>query len=265
MILQESILPFYFGYPEKQLFGCYHRPRLAKKRVIVICQPMGHEYINSHRALRRLAARLCGAGFATLRFDYYGCGDSSGDANEGSIPEWLNNISTAIAEAKRRSGRNEVVVVGLRLGATLSMMASEHREDIAGLVLWDPVVNGRSYLEELFALQKQTLRFRAAQSRWAQADGEILGFPLASALYSDLEDIDLTTTPLGPVQKLLLLGTGPANSAARLQDRLGDTKKPSEYQGLDAPKSWLPSEDGSLLVPIQMLDAIVAWVSREQG
>jgi len=263
MILHESVLPFYFGYPGKQLFGCYHRPRSAKKPVVVICQPIGHEYINSHRALRRLAARLCGAGFATLRFDYYGCGDSGGDAEEGRIPEWLDNISTAIAEAKGRSGADQVCVVGLRLGAALSLMASAKREDIASMVLWDPVVVGRNYLKELIALRKQTLRFRPIRNSQAfEADPDLLGFSLSSFLFSELENLDLIKIPLGPAKNIFLLQTGQAEGESRLQDHLAKTERSFEYRCLDAPKSWLPSEDGSLLVPVQMLNAIVSWISR---
>src|SRR5437773_7734152 len=79
MRLAEKVVPFYFGSPDKLLFGCYHEPSLERRRkcAVVVCQPVGHEYINSHRALRQLAARLCDAGFPVLRFDYYGCGDSS--------------------------------------------------------------------------------------------------------------------------------------------------------------------------------------------
>jgi len=83
----EKVAPFYFGSPDKLLFGCYHEPTLGRRRkcAVVVCQPVGHEYINSHRALRQLAARLCDAGFPVLRFDYYGCGDSSGSREEGTI------------------------------------------------------------------------------------------------------------------------------------------------------------------------------------
>ena len=54
---------------------------------MVLCYPGGQEYIRSRRAFRQLAIRLSSAGFPVLRFDYHGCGDSSGDDDEGKISQ----------------------------------------------------------------------------------------------------------------------------------------------------------------------------------
>src|SRR2546427_3002506 len=141
----EKVAPFYFGSPDKLLFGCYHEPTLGRRRkcAVVVCQPVGHEYINSHRALRQLAARLCDAGFPVLRFDYYGCGDSSGSREEGTILQWLEDVSTAISEVRRRTAVVQVCLIGLRLGGTLAMIAAAQRADPESMVLWDPVVRDR--------------------------------------------------------------------------------------------------------------------------
>src|SRR5215469_8125443 len=98
MNISAEIAPFYFGVPEKELFGCLHMPEADSSLNcgVVVCQPFGHEYVNSHRALRQLAVRLAGAGFPVLRFDYHGCGDSRGETTESSISEWISNISQAI-------------------------------------------------------------------------------------------------------------------------------------------------------------------------
>ena len=133
----EKVVPFYFGRPDKLLFACYHEPPLERRRqcAVVVCQPVGHEYINSHRALRQLASRLCDAGFPVLRFDYYGCGDSSRNAEEGRIPQWLEDISTAISEVRRRAGAVQNCLIGLRVGGALAMIAVAERADLENLVL----------------------------------------------------------------------------------------------------------------------------------
>src|SRR5260370_14942555 len=130
-----------------------------------ICQPSGHEYINSHRALRELAARLAEAGFPVLRFDYYGCGDSSGHSEEGSISLWMEDISTALAELRTRAGLSKVYIVGLRLGGSLAAIAGTQSNDVEGLVLWDPVVNGKNHFQEMLSLQKEMLCFRPKPRR----------------------------------------------------------------------------------------------------
>src|SRR2546427_936966 len=173
-------LPFYFGPSDKPLFGCYHKARTedSRKCAVVICQPVGHEYINCHRALRQLSARLAEAGFPVLRFDYYGCGDSAGISEEGRVSRWLEDISTAIFDLRQRTGLAQTCIVGLRLGGALSTMIGSQRDDVESLVLWSPVVNGKSYLENLFSLQKEMLRFRPKPKRkHAQDHIDVLGFP----------------------------------------------------------------------------------------
>ena len=46
------------------------------KSGIVICGPLGHEALWLHQTMRSLADRLADQGFAVLRFDYAGTGDS---------------------------------------------------------------------------------------------------------------------------------------------------------------------------------------------
>jgi len=261
-----SILPLYFGPPDKPLFGCYHEPPSGRSRkcAVLISQPVGHEYINSHRALRQLAARLSDAGFPVLRFDYYGCGDSSGSSEAGRISQWLENISMAISEVRYRAGLTQVCVVGLRLGGALSAIAGAQRGDIESLVLWDPVVNGKSYLEKLIFLQKEMLRFRPKPKRDQEPQGhtDILGFPLSNFLRSELEKIDLLTLADKPAKNVLVIQSDQTTGEDSLNDHLSRTGATLEHQRLEAPQIWLPTTDGSLLVPSQVLQSVVSWTSQ---
>src|SRR5207245_10744638 len=150
-MLPGSITPFYFGRPDKALLGCFHEPRSGARRFcgVVVSPPVGHEYVNSHRALRQLAALLANAGFPVLRFDYYGCGDSSGEEDEASLSQWVEDTSMAVSEVRRRGNLGPVCLIGLRLGGTIAMMVARAQNDVAGLVLWDTVTNGREVIERL--------------------------------------------------------------------------------------------------------------------
>ena len=52
--------PFFFGESERALFGLYHPPKSATVRElgVVLCYPMGQEYMRAHRAFRQLALIL---------------------------------------------------------------------------------------------------------------------------------------------------------------------------------------------------------------
>src|SRR3954451_13983708 len=73
--------PLFFGSRARRLFGIYEPGRSGSRvpRAAVLCHPWGQEYIRAHRSMRRLANMLSATGRDTLRFDYFGTGDSAGD------------------------------------------------------------------------------------------------------------------------------------------------------------------------------------------
>ena len=189
------MLPLYFGSSSARLFGVYHPAGSARPRQsgVVLCPPAGHEYIRAHRSLRQLAVRLSGAGFHVMRFDYFGCGDSAGEAEDASLTTWIGDIGAAVEELQDTAGVRRVCLVGLRLGATLAAHAAEDRSDVDAVVLWDPVVSGREYLDGLRRLQQQWLHDRPGSRRFAFSRHvpEVIGFPLTERMRHGLDAMDL--------------------------------------------------------------------------
>lgn len=264
----EAREPFYFGTPEKPLFGCYHPPQAGPVRDcgIILCYPMGQEYMRSHRSYLQLAVRLTRVGFPVLRFDFYGCGDSGGDSEEWNIRQWLNDISTAITELKKRSRSAKVCLVGLRLGATLAMMAAAERGDIHSLVLWEPLVSGDAYVAELKALHKEMLRFSYVsenRSLNGKAPSEILGFSLPESIFADLKRIDLLAIQRKPANNVLLTVNDDGANVGRLAEHLKNVGAQLEYQCLPTSKIWL-EEPYKGLVPHQLWQAVITWISEVQ-
>ena len=262
------VVPLYFGPAHKRLFGCYHDAEIGKTRNcgVLVCQPMGHEYIYCHRALRQLATRLAEAGFPVLRFDFYGCGDSYGDLEDGKISQWLQDISLAIEELKNKAGVTHICLMGIRLGAALSFIAAAQRGDIDTLVLWDPVVIGKVYLDELCCLQKEALRCRPKPIVKTNLDyTEVIGFPLSPGLRAELETLNLLTIIPRPSTTILGVQSDQSTDNSCLKDHLGCHTIRFDYEHIQAPKIWLPTVDGSLLVPNQILRSVISWTSRTQA
>lgn len=264
MKLRNQTIPFYFGGQERKLFGCFHEPaqRGVARCAVLICQPLGHEYVNSHRALRQLAVRLADSGIPVLRFDYYGCGDSSGEGEQGSVSHWLEDISTAVAELRARAGVFEVCVVGLRMGATLAALAGSRTQNFERLVLWEPVVTGKNHLQELMSLHKEMLRFRPKPKRpkGSPAHLELLGFPLSRLLHAQIEELDLSKMTEKPAQRVLIMQTSQSDDESGVREHLVHTRAHVDQKTLKAPEIWLPIADGSLLVPAQVVQSVVSWV-----
>src|SRR5665213_1134337 len=75
--------PLWFGPEQRPLFGWLTWPAGGHARGGVLCAPpIGREARAGRRAVRSLALSLAQQGFVTLRFDYDGTGDSSGDFND---------------------------------------------------------------------------------------------------------------------------------------------------------------------------------------
>lgn len=261
------IEPFYFG-PDRALFGCYHRPQRqpARSCAVVLCHPMGEEYIRFHRALRQLAVQLASAGFAVLRFDLYGCGDSAGEADEWRLARWQADLAEAIAEARRRCGGADVAAVGLRLGATLLATVAAARQDVPATVLWDPVLDGEAHLHELQALHAGMLRrahaLPQAPDHGHPPEPEILGFPLRPGLRADIAAIDLLTLPGRPAPRVLLVESNPNPGQAAFAQRLRQWGSAVEHVTLANPQLWVWEEGvGKVVVPHSILQGMTSWLA----
>lgn len=196
--------PFYFGPEGARLFGWLHSPRPEARRGlgVLVCNPFGFEEVCAHRSLRQFAIALSEAGWPSLRFDHAGCGDSEGDEFMPDVPaRWLAGVNTAIDTLKATAGVQQVVLLGVRLGATLAALAGAGRDDVAGLVAIAPVVRGRGYLRELTMLGQAG---RSAPT--AQADVlESAGFVMARATQDHLSQIDLRRLDTSPAPRVLIV------------------------------------------------------------
>jgi pimeloyl-ACP methyl ester carboxylesterase len=176
--------------------------------------------MRSHIAMRRLAALLARAGFHVLRFDYYGTGDSAGDARHGSLSEWRENIVAAAHDISECSGARSISVVGFRLGASLAASAPMTMDT---LVLWDPVVNGSRYLEELRATHSRQfsgLLFPPPLPA-PGVGGDLLGHPLPGAMEKELRAIDLLAQGSDRAARIALVVSEQRPEYAQLLARLG--------------------------------------------
>lgn len=265
MPVADQIDPFFFGPSDRQLYGCYHEPPTwpAREQGVVLCYPAGQEYIRSHRACHHLAAQIARAGFPTLRFDYYGTGDSAGDDKDSDLDQWQTDLRLAIAELKARSGVEQVILAGLRLGASLALLAAPRTAGLAGLVLWEPIVNGRQYLAELQTQHDEVIsRFFAQPKGYRPGvfSAELLGFALSDSMYCAIEGLDLLQASLPQGKNVLLIESHAKPEIAALQANLQKSARSTHTQ-VPSFTVWVEDVDKGL-VPQQVIEAIMAWMER---
>jgi pimeloyl-ACP methyl ester carboxylesterase len=197
--------PAYFGSSACPLFGIHEPPRAATPRstAVLLCYPGVQEYNMAHWAFRRLSSTLAKEGFHVLRFDWSGTGDSWGRTADGTMDQWVDDVTLGVQELRDASGAESVSVVGLRLGAAIAAVACAKTPHVEDLVLWEPVICGRHYIAELESLdarENTRLLHRVPPSR-----DELVGFPFPERVRSAIQKFDLRTSPPRGVKRVAIV------------------------------------------------------------
>jgi alpha-beta hydrolase superfamily lysophospholipase len=232
--------PIYFGPPSARCFGFLHHPAAPARRVgVILCDSIGYDSVSLRRTLRHTAERLAAAGFATLRFDYPGTGDSVGSERDPArLRAWLDGIHAARAALAARAGVTGIALVGLRMGATLAALAgaecAQAAERAAGatpaeqgldaLVLWAPATRGRAFVREKSALAKMAADeypdTRGPDVVGDPGDINAAGYVLTVETAAELGKLDLTKLGARPAPHVLVMPRGDRASEDALVARL---------------------------------------------
>jgi len=189
------VQPVSFGTSDRQLLGIYYPPEgdAVRDAAVLLCGPAPQEYMRTHWAMRKLAALLARRGFSVMRFDYFGTGDSAGETEEGRPELWVEDVGAAARELLDVSGAYTLSAVGLRLGASLASLASADGLDLEDLVLWEPVVSGSSYVEELRAIAERKYSEFLFPPDQRPGSGQLLGYVFPANVEGETRALDLLT------------------------------------------------------------------------
>ncbi|KRD05514.1 hypothetical protein ASE48_15030 [Mycobacterium sp. Root265] len=248
-----SETPTFFGPSDSPLFGVLHLP--ADNRVrggVLICGSLGKEGMDSIRFQRILAADLAETGYAVLRFDYYGTGDSAfGHHRDDAVALWSRSIRHA-ADHLSGMGVPSVSAIALRAGGLLVDHAIAAGAPIGRVGYLDPPATGRRYLREQAALYRFTVGPEAFAHSATDTDTvSIIGARLSESAAKSFTALKLT----GPV----------ATGADRLfVVRPGDTHRfaaTDRTRVIAAPGLAEFAQTADVVVPMPMtaLGDIVAW------
>lgn len=187
--------PQFFGPDNSKLFGTLQTARgggSLPARAVVICPPIGQEYIRSHWCLRLLAGQLARKGVHVLRFDYFGIGDSTGSSDDVErLETWQSNIGSAIELMQNEFNVDSVTLFGLRAGATLAANVALESDNVHSLVMWEPVWDGGESLNELRHMHSEMLDLWVCKMETENGSDaeEILGSRYCRSLLNEFEQL----------------------------------------------------------------------------
>ena len=225
--------PLYWGSSQRRLFTLYEPPAAqnGRNRAVVLCHPWGSEYVYAHRAVRHLAVKLAMTGFHSLRFDYFGTGDSGGETAEADLPGWEADIEAAVDGVRDMVGAATVALIGLRVGANLAARVARRRpREIDAVVLWDPIVSGDPYLI---------------------AGNEAQGLDWSDRMLAGIRALDLRAeTADSPVRSLVLV-----------TDAVAHDRSPGlATEWLPTPCPWVESATTTGALPVRAIQRIIEWL-----
>lgn len=254
-----AALPFFLATGDGERFCLYHEPQAGTppRGVILYIHPFAEEMNKSRRMVFLQARAFAQSGYGVLQIDLYGCGDSSGDLRQASWDIWLADL----AHARRWLAQRDIgpcYIWGLRLGALLALDYARDARP-AGLILWQPALSGRAFLNQFARLQSAGRLF--SDGRVVEQDTEIAGYRISSSLSDTIKQLDAANmAPRCPVQ-LLELNTYPQDAASMYAQAAGSGASLQPASTLLIQR-WC--EDGAT-VHAQALDGAPFWLNAEIG
>lgn len=199
---------FFLPRDDGQRLCVYHAPRSRSRALaaVVHVHAFGEEMNKSRHMVAQQSRALAQAGCAVLQIDLLGCGDSSGDHGDATWAAWLADVEAACQWLEGRHADAPRWLWGHRIGALLAAEVAAARTGMTQLLLWQPMVSGKTLVQQLNRLRAAAHLGDATASREALAvmrrdiaEGrsvEVAGYSVSAALMLALESAAMPTPRL---------------------------------------------------------------------
>ena len=122
-------------------------PARKSDRAVILCH--GFLSTKDSRTNLRLTQLLVAQGISTLRFDWFGMGDSGGDFSRITVATCCGQLERAISLMRER-GYPELGLIGSSFGGLLAILVGQHHPELRAVGLKCPVPDFPEMLEHEF-------------------------------------------------------------------------------------------------------------------
>ena len=134
----------FFDSHGQRVLGVLHTPEgPMRPGALVFLHGWAGYRIGPHQMFTKAARQAADRGFACLRFDFRGRGDSQGDAEATTLSTMIEDAKRAVDVVCEETGAERVALIGDCSGSEVAIGAGTLDERIDSLVLWSaPIVAG---------------------------------------------------------------------------------------------------------------------------
>lgn len=119
------------------IVGIFSTPTSEKqKKAVILCH--GFPSNKNSMSMLMLQAELAKRGISSLRFDFYGCGDSEGAPEDFTITKALNSLQ-AMYDYLKSANYSEIGIIGSSAGGFVALLFASLHQEIKFLGLKSPV------------------------------------------------------------------------------------------------------------------------------
>ncbi|WP_240371587.1 alpha/beta hydrolase family protein [Anoxybacteroides rupiense] len=152
-----NCIPITWG--KERLMASIHYPdpsfSMAKAPVVIICHGFISTRIGVDRLFVQTADHLSSQGMAVIRFDYIGCGESSGEYGDNRLDDLIHQTRTVIdyVTSMKSFQNHTITLIGHSLGGAVALLTAAVDPRVQSLVLWAP--SARPYHDITQIVQRQ--------------------------------------------------------------------------------------------------------------
>jgi pimeloyl-ACP methyl ester carboxylesterase len=133
------------GSDQGELAATLHYPVStgSKNPIIIVAHGFLGNRIGVNRLFIKAARELSEQGFMVLRFDYAGCGESTGDYGLGGLDAMIDQTRHVVDYALRIDcvDPTRVILLGHSLGGAVAVLTAARDKRIKSLVLWSALAH----------------------------------------------------------------------------------------------------------------------------
>jgi len=127
--------PFSFVCGGQRLYGILHRPQGEERRGVLVLHGWAGYRIGPGRLLVQLGRNLAERGFAVLRFDFRGRGESEGEAEAATLSSMVADAQAALTAFREALSLPRITPLGVCSGGEVAFGLLE-REEVDSCIFW---------------------------------------------------------------------------------------------------------------------------------